>query len=379
MDKEDFKNKIRELDKEFTEFVVQELINEPYVYFVPKNKFEEEKKFFKALSKGKKYEPQFEYENRPVKKILIRLDAFQKKFSNIDYPPELNYLKEIYLKKITELAIFTKMIGCAGEKEFTSLSHEAYGKPSFLLSNFSSFIVFSSKIVDSFYHLKKKKYLEKQEIKKRFESFCKKHRFEGWELEFSKEILSVAFILPSKKKVILNDSLKYDSSEILMLFKHELGVHGRRYVNGKKILGVFSFGLSRYDELEEGLATFEEFGFYNPLKVIFMPALKVVAVRTAIKKDFFGTFEKIYGLTGDLDLSFSLAMRVKRGVWRNKGAYTKDYLYFSGFVKVFWYYVKGFFRLSRIDEIFLGKIGFADLKRKKDLRVIVEFFQNAKN
>ncbi len=376
MDVQEFKKRILELDKDFTDFVVGEMINEPYVYIVPVNKFEEEKRFFHALSKGLKYEPSFKYENRRVKRTLKRLEWFKNKFSELEYPEEIIYLKEIYERKINELMVFAEITGSAGEEKFYALSLKAYGKPGFFLSSLATFTVFVSGVADSFKVLKSKTYVSKQDIIRRFNLFCRKHRFEGWELEFSKKILSVAFVLPSQKKVIINESMKFTAAEIQMLFRHELGVHGSRHVNGKNILGVFSFGLADYDELEEGLATFEEFGFYNPLNVLFMPALKAVAVRSAINNGFYGTFQRIHALTGNVELSFSMAMRTKRGTYMNKGAYTKDYLYFSGFLKVLWYFLKGFGRSSRIDELFIGKIGFRDIPRMDELKRIKDFFSD---
>lgn len=372
----DFKKKIIELDKSFTKFVVSESLNEPYVYFVPINKLEEETKFFDALAQGLKYEPKFKYKKKYVKAILKKLEEYKSQFNQLDYPQELIYLKTLYAKKIDELIMFTKMIGQINKQEFTQLSYQVYGVPNSILSFLAISAVFLTKTFESFQLFKKKNYLTNDEILKIFNKFCKKHGFEGWKLEFSKEILSTAFILPSIKKVILRDSLKYSESDILMLFKHELGVHGKRHINGKKILGIFSFGLAGYDEQEEGLATFKELGFYNPLKVIYMPALKVIAVRAAITKSFYETFQQIYNLTGDMENSFSLTMRTKRGVFNNQGAYTKDCLYFSGFLKIVKYYLKTGFKSSKIENLFIGKISFNELNKFDELNKIKYFFEN---
>lgn len=371
----DFKKKIIELDDSFTKFVISELINEPYVYFIPTNKLEEETKFFNALVQGLKYEPKFKYDKKLVSHILKKLKEYRLQFNQLNYPEDLDHLKMLYIKKIDELIIFTKMIGAINQKKFTQLSYQAYGVPSSFLYYLATGVVFMTRTFESFQLFKKKTYLTNAEILKSFNSFCIKYGFDDWTLEFSSEILSTAFILPSNKKVILRDSLKYDASDILMLFKHELGVHGKRHVNGKKILGLFSFGLAKYDEQEEGLATFQELGFYNPLKVIFMPALKVIAVRTALNKNFYETFKKIYNLTGDVDNSFSLAMRTKRGVFNNQGAYTKDCLYFSGFLKMLKYYFKSGCRSSKIDDLFIGKISFDELNKLDELKNMKNFFQ----
>jgi len=61
-----FKKKIKILDDSFTKFVISKSINEPYVYFIPTNKLEEETKFFNALAQGKSYEPKFEYEKKLI-------------------------------------------------------------------------------------------------------------------------------------------------------------------------------------------------------------------------------------------------------------------------------------------------------------------------
>ena len=55
-------------------------------------------------------------------------------------------------------------------------------------------------------------------------------------------------------------------------------------------------------------------------------------------------------------------MRAKRGTYKNKGAYTKDQLYFKGFLKTTKYLLRNFYNDKAINRLLIGKISFHEIK-----------------
>lgn len=349
-------------EREFVDFVEGSLINEPYTFFNPINWEYEKKIFFEKWAKGKNYEPNFEYKKVDVEKYFEKLDHYYDLFSKI----KNRELSSLYCDKINELRIFLNTIKYAGTKNFTKFSQEAYGKP-----NFFNYIL--ARIVVMLHSSSpNENYISSKEISKLFTDFCEEKHISDWKLDFNDEIPSIAFINSKQRVLSINNRINHTKVDFVRLLRHEIGVHATRYYNGSKILSIFALGLARYDELEEGLATFNESGIKDFIDISYMPALKYIAVYHSLKNDFSKTYKLIYDLTGDKELSFSIVLRSKRGTKDNVGSYTKDALYFSGYLKVILLNIYG---KSKMDEAFIGKIGFKDFNK---IKKIMDYLTNLK-
>ncbi|MFT4261455.1 MAG: tyrosine/phenylalanine carboxypeptidase domain-containing protein [Candidatus Woesearchaeota archaeon] len=370
---------IIDFDKRLFDFINNQRLNEPYLFLSPNNRANQESLFFERLAAGASYEPSFEYDDLGFEQEINTLNSFKEEIKLAKLDEFFNKLRGFYIDKIDEIILFAKLIESRGTNKFNNYSIQAYGSPTkkdFLLAFFIAKIYYYYGVIGKFF---KKRYLSRDDIYLYFKSFFFKKNMIGWKLEFDDGLLSTAVLISHEKKVVLNGRHSFTKQEIMMLIRHELGVHALRNIEGGKVLDLFAFGFAKYDFLEEGLATYKEFGFYNPLDVLIGPALKLIAVYKANNLSFFETYSYLKKLTSNSQLSFDLTLRAKRGTEFNVGAYTKDFLYFKGYTKLLVLTLKNIFNPFFINSLSIGKIGFGEIKDLDYLRKIKKLILNKRN
>lgn len=138
---------------------------------------------------------------------------------------------------------------------------------------------------------------------------------------------------------------------MLTLANHEIGVHLVTTYNGLlQPLKIFSNGLPRNVETQEGLAVFSEYmGGALTLKRLKEIAYRVLASDSLIKGyTFADTFDLINGQYKlNRDDAFTITLRAHRG-----GGFTKDRLYLSGLRKIYKRYLKE----ESMDNLLTGKV-----------------------
>jgi len=374
MDKPNNFGNIKKFDEEFYQTLTKYRLNENYLFLNPDNFNEEKDKFLINFKSKKKYNPNFSY-NREINKrfnqreVIQNIKNLHSKLNKIEFLKENLFLKKIYLRKISEALIFTNLINSINKKEFTLNSIKAYGKPKsseFLLAQ----LIIKMKNVKKYFLNKNEKKISKQEISNLFKKYIESEDLNEWRLIFSKNILSVAVTICKEKKIILNDNKTHTKKEIIKLLHHELGTHAKRFENGGSILKIFSLGVKNYDLLEEGLATFSELKAGNILDTLYTPAIKLCSIYYALNNDFYQTMKKTIKLTKNIEISFDYTMRAKRGTYKNKGAYTKDQLYFKGFLKTTKYLLRNFYNDKAINRLLIGKISFHEIKNINKIKKI---------
>ena len=115
-------------------------------------------------------------------------------------------------------------------------------------------------------------------------------------------------------------------------------------------LKIFSHGLPRNVETQEGLAVLSEYtSGCLTLKRLKELAYRVIAVDSLAKGyDFSATFDLLYSQYKlNRDDAFTISLRVHRG-----GGFTKDYLYLTGLCKLYKFYKKG----KDIAPLLTGKV-----------------------
>ncbi|NKI32394.1 flavohemoglobin expression-modulating QEGLA motif protein [Croceivirga thetidis] len=195
-----------------------------------------------------------------------------------------------------------------------------------------------------------------------FEKFVKQYDF-PLNIRFSTHIAADAMVTNSDQTLIIKRNTKFSKNQLLTLANHEIGVHLVTTFNGlQQPLKIFSNGMPKNVETQEGLAVFSEYmGGALTLKRLKELAYRVLASDSLIKGySFADTFDLIHG-TYKLNRkeAFSITLRAHRG-----GGFTKDRLYLSGLRKIY----KRYKREESMDNLLLGKVALTDEDNIKYLK-----------
>lgn len=367
-----FNKDLLEVDKRLSILINKYRLNESYYFLVPTNVQKEKEQFNLNIKLKKKYEPNFTYKLKVdrcnYETISRQIEEIKKDFDYIEFPKKYKFLKQIYYKKIKELHHFNRLISTIGKKGFTKSSKKCYGTPTRI-----EFVI--AKTIIKIFRIKKYFFLNERnltgkEIKQTFFEFQDKLKLDSWDILFSDNILSIA-VLNSKDKIMtINKKEKFTNKQLRRLLFHELSVHAKRYENGRNNLKIFSQGTKGYDLLEEGLATYKELESGKIIDVLVLPSIKICAIYLALNNSFYDTYNKLCKITKDQHLALTYTLRAKRGTYKNKGAYTKDLIYFRGFFKVARYNLRNIYNFKNLNRLLIGKISFEDIKNIKEIKSI---------
>lgn len=189
-----------------------------------------------------------------------------------------------------------------------------------------------------------------EEAKTYFEDFAKRYSF-PFQIKFSTNIAADAMVSNSTQTLYIKKNTKFSKNQLLTLANHEIGVHMVTTFNGKaQPLKIFSNGLPKNVETQEGLAVFSEYmGGALTLKRLKELAYRVIASDSLIKGySFADTFDLIH-MQYKLNKheAYSITLRAHRG-----GGFTKDRLYLSGLRKIYQRYK----REESMDILMSGKV-----------------------
>ncbi len=183
-----------------------------------------------------------------------------------------------------------------------------------------------------------------------FEDFMARYNF-PLNIKLSTHIAADAMVSNSERSLIIKKNARFSKNQLLTLANHEIGVHLVTTYNGlEQPLKIFSNGLPKNVETQEGLAVFSEYmGGALTLKRLKELAYRVLAVDSLIKGySFADTFDLIHGhYKLDRDEAFGITLRAHRG-----GGFTKDRLYLSGLRKIY----KRYNTVEEMEMLFLGKV-----------------------
>jgi len=183
---------------------------------------------------------------------------------------------------------------------------------------------------------KNEKILKQAEIEEILRERLKGIGFEG-KIEFTHEGPNKASVEKSGDLIRINADYKFTNKKLIGTMAHEIDVHLYRAIKGAgKQLKIFSYGTAGYIEIEEGLAV------WNKAKVLGsqQPVRNAAIMYVSAYMNNFSSFNKTYKYLCGLGISprnaFSYALRSKRGISNTEtaGAFLKDLLYFSGYLKV---------------------------------------------
>ncbi|MEM7486180.1 MAG: flavohemoglobin expression-modulating QEGLA motif protein [Bacteroidota bacterium] len=327
-----------------------ELLN----YINPLNIEKQKQRFFASKFTA---EPNFKYPKLKFNPYKLHRLFFSQRLERIAD----DRLRQLYQDVIYHYANMIQCIETIGKgKNFYYNSLRVYGTPRERDVQNARFILhFADEPVSS----DMEKVFSPEEAKSYFLDFSQQYDF-PLQVRFSTHIAADAMVSNSSQTLVIKKNAKFSKNQLLTLANHEIGVHLVTTYNGLlQPLKIFSNGLAKNVETQEGLAVFSEYmGGALTLKRLKELAYRVLAADSLIKGySFADTFDLIHGQYKlNREEAFSIALRAHRG-----GGFTKDRLYLSGLSKIYKKYQKE----ESLDALFTGKVA---LENEDSIRYLMK-------
>ncbi len=275
----------------------------------------------------------------------INLEEEKEKFFklNFNYNPQFSYSQPIEPKQLTK-----------------------YGKPD------PKLVKLAEKIVKTAYQDKNHQELKKLEgeiltqkqtlnlVKK----FLKMHQLERrYQVMIDPTIIPRATV--TSHLVKLKPNISFSREGLLSLLYHEIGTHILRRINYERqpwYKKRKKYGLTHhYLVTEEGLAVLHGL-LPRSDKLVYRSALKYLAVAKANQLSFKELFSWVNQYLQKPSHAWSFSLRIKRGLkdTSQPGGFTKDLVYFAGFIKV-WHWLKE--HDFNPTKLYIGKVAIEDLEK----------------
>lgn len=308
-------------------------------YVNPTNVESERERFFKSKFT---INPNFRY--KPIK---INPYELKKKLQLIDTIKIQDItIRHLYESVITASIDKINLLASLGTKQFLYNSLRYFGRPDNNDIRNAEYILLLPDIVGEGIKVQK---FGVDEAKKLFEETFEKYGFKG-NIKVDKSGVSSVLVLNSTKTVVLKEGSKFSKIELQYLAEHEIGVHMLTTMNAaNNKLKIFSVGLPVNTRTGEGMAVLSEYLSGNfSMKRLRKLALRVIAVDLMCNGDDFKTcFSTIVNQYNvDKNDAYNIVTRVYRG-----GGFTKDYLYLSGFSRLFKFWQDG----NDLTPLLIGK------------------------
>jgi len=314
-------------------------------YVNPLNIEKEKQRFFAS-----KYtiEPEFKYPK-------LKFDPY--KLHRLFFSQRLERIADDQVRRLYQDVVYhySNMIQCIETigkgKRFYFNSLRVYGTPTEKDVQNARFILhFADEPVSS----DMEKTYTADEARAYFKDFVKRYDF-PLHIKFSKNMAAEAMVSNSAQALLIKKYIKFSRNQLLTLAHHEIGVHLVTTYNGLlQPLKIFSNGLPKNVETQEGLAVFSEYmGGALTLNRLKELAYRVLAADSLTKGySFADTFDLIHGQYKlNKNDAFGITLRAHRG-----GGFTKDRLYLSGLRKIYKRYKNG----ESLDVLLTGKVALED-------------------
>ncbi len=275
----------------------------------------------------------------------LNLNAEKEKFfaSNFTYNPQFTYNQPINQRELIK-----------------------YGQPKPL------YLWLAKKIVKKFINSQNpialqppQDYLTQTEITELIQERLHYYQLEDtYHLLFSPEFVSRIAVNNKNKTIKIRLPVTVNRFEIEGTMRHEIDTHILRQVNYQRQAWYKQknrYNLRPHLRTEEGLALINELTA-NSSKLVYKSALNYLAVDLALEKDFVSVFHFFYQTWHDADRAWLWTTKKKRGLsdTSQPGGYTKDLVYFEGFLQVLWYLHN---HQHDPSMLYVGKINCLDLKK----------------
>lgn len=324
----------------------------------PQN-LEEEKTLF---MKDHSYQPQFAYPE-------LIFDAFhlKEKLKKIKLELDDSSLGRLFMGKLFELEKKIALLEAIGTDRFESASLALYGAPDEKLLKAAK-----ERLDGKPKHFKAPgKEVNLEEAIVSFEKVLVDYGLNAWRIKVKASM--VADCLAGKQNVLfVREGAVFDEDRIRMLIAHEIETHILTAENGKhQNYALFNRGWAKYLETQEGLAIWnQEQVLGHDVEKNYRSALLVFVIDFARKHGFAECFDYCKKLGMNDERAFQTTLKVKRGLEDSsqKGAFTKDMVYFKGYLGVKAFVAAG----GDLKDLYYGKYHLDDLKEIKQVQYLRE-------
>lgn len=310
----------------------------------PLNLEDEKVKF----AEDKSYNPQFVYPE-------LRFDPFRLREKLKQLQCDDSPLGEIFESKKKEIVKKLALVEHVGAEDFTNRSVKLFGQPD------DKILELAQERVDSM--PKKFPYeeldVDSEDACKEFDKVFKRYGLDDWKVKI-KESMVADCMAGKKGTLFVRKDARFSKQRLKMLVAHEIETHVITAENGsRQPYKIFNYGLAGYLETQEGLAVRNQMLMAeHDTEKNYWPALSVLVVNAGFEKSFAELVEMVQDLGFSFDRAFRIAVKVKRGLedTSSKGAFTKDYIYFKGYVDL-----KEFESTERsVKDLYYGKFNARD-------------------
>jgi uncharacterized protein (TIGR02421 family) len=248
---------------------------------------------------------------------------------------QVQQIQDVSIRNLYEAVVHSytdkiDLIGSLNTRKFLYNSLRYFGRPSKKDLINANYLLYLPEVPGE---AKKEPVYDAKEAMEVFKQALNDYRINA-KIEFSNRVIAQIMVLNSKRSILLQPDAFFKRKELNAMVEHEIGVHMVTTMNSRnQKLKIFNLGLPVNTQTQEGLAILAEYLSGN----ITIKRLKKIALRVIIVDmmcsgaTFIDCFEALvneYNI--EEEDAFTIVTRIFRG-----GGYTKDYLYLSGFVKIY--------------------------------------------
>lgn len=323
----------------------------------PLNLKEEKEKFIQNSD----YNPHFKY-----KDLSFDAGALKLRLKKLEEQLDTSPLAELFRRKIAEQNKKIILMEARGHESFTERSYELYGKPS------EALIQEAKKKLEGIpkEFPEPARYYSVPEAIIEFEKTFQEYNLHHWKIKVNRQMVS-ACSAGKESTLFLREGVRFSEERLRMVIAHEIETHILTAENGKhQVYGLFNRGFGNFLETQEGLAIWNQ----EQVSTIvtekhFRSALLIFVVDFASKHSFAETYDYCLKLGMSSDRALQTVLKVKRGLGNTAkpGVFTKDSLYFSGYLQIQNFVANG----GDLKDLYYGKYNLDDLayiKRISQLR-----------
>jgi alpha-L-glutamate ligase-like protein/uncharacterized protein (TIGR02421 family) len=347
-----FQNDYKAIDQKLIQ--VEEQLKLLY-HLRPLNLEEEREKFFKNPSVSPQFiYPKLEFNPHELSREILNL--------TFDDSP----LGVLFEKKSLEIQKKINLLKNRGMENFGLSSIELFGKPSTkLLAQAEAMVKNKVSFKTGF------EPLFAAQAKIFFERALRKYGLHHWKVKIKENMVSDC-AAGKKNHLSIRKKARFSPTRLKNLIVHEIETHVLTAENGKyQPYMIFNYGFGGYLKTQEGLAIYnvKKHGFQSPSDQFYLAAI-VKATDLALKHSFVEVYDELIKIGLPREKAFKISLKLKRGLKNTsqKGAFTKDYLYFEGQLQVEKFIRSG----GNLKDLYLGKFNLDDLDLIKKIPELKE-------
>lgn len=319
----------------------------------PVNLKEEKEKFLEDTS----YNPHFQYKN-----LNFDAPALKAELTKLSKQLDQSAVAELFRHKIDEHLKKIQLLEARGSEDFTQKSFDLFGKPT------EKLLQEAKKKLDKKPHefVPSERFYDVPEAIVEFEKVFQEYGLHHWRIKVNRHMVA-ACSAGKESTLFIREGIRFSEERLRMVIAHEIETHILTAENGKhQVYGLFNRGFGNFLETQEGLAVWnqEQVSTIDSEKNYRSAAL-IFVVEFAQKHNFAETYDYCLKLGMKPDRAMQTVLKVKRGLGDTSkpGCFTKDALYFSGYLQVHNFVASG----GDLRDLYYGKYNLEDLKLIKKI------------